>query len=128
MNATADIGSDAERRAQGVVELVVPELAGTLAFFVAVGFAVERQTLDFIALCGYGCRVFLARDPAVQSPPIRGCNLRIIVDDVDDVHRRVVDSGGQVVRELADRGYGLRDFSIAGPNGFALRFAQVLDT
>jgi catechol 2,3-dioxygenase-like lactoylglutathione lyase family enzyme len=126
MNANPDIGSEAERRAQGVVELIVPELAGAGAFYTSLGFTVERQTADFMALRGHGCRLFLARDPMVHSPSVHGCNLRIVVDDVDAVHRRVVEAGVPVAREPADRGYGLRDFNVADPHGFGLRFAQVL--
>lgn len=127
MSNNPDVGSRAERSAQGVVELIVPELDNTLTFYRSLGFAVERWTTDFVALAGYGCRLFLARDPAVAVPPVRGCNLRIIVNDVDDVYRRVVGAGIAAAREPANRGYGLRDFSVIDPNGFGLRFAQLLD-
>lgn len=125
MSTGTDIGSEAERRAQGVVELIVPELEEALAFYVVVGFEVERLTADFAALQGHGCRLFLARDRAAQ--PVRGCNLRVIVDNVDALHQRLVHKQVPVVRAPADRGYGLRDFSVMDPHGFVLRFAQVID-
>ena len=125
MSTDPDIGSEAERHAQGVVELIVPELVETFAFYAAIGFKAERLTADFVALQGHGCRLFLARDR--EARPVRGCNLRIIVDDVDAVYARVTKAGAPILRKPADRGYGLRDFSIMDPHGFVLRFAQVID-
>jgi len=120
-----EIGSDAERGAQGVVELIVPEFAETLAFYAAIGFEVGRLTADFVALQGYGCRLFLARDRAAQR--VHGCNLRIVVDDVDAVYAQMMKADASILREPSDRGYGLRDFSVIDPNGFVLRFAQVIN-
>ncbi|HEX5353097.1 MAG TPA: VOC family protein [Rhodanobacteraceae bacterium] len=126
MSTGPDIGSEVERRAQGVVELIVPELENTSGFYANLGFTVERRSADFVSLIGYGCRLFLARHAEAQAPSVRGCSLRIVVDDVDAVYRRVVEAGAPTGRAPDDRGYGLRDFSIDDPNGFALRFAQVL--
>lgn len=127
MTTDAKIGSESERRAQGVIELIVPELASALSFYAKLGFTVERCTAGFAALSGYGCRLFLAQDLAAERVPVRGCNLRIIVNDVDAVYRHVLKTGVPITREPADRSYGLRDFSMSDPNGFILRFAQVVD-
>jgi catechol 2,3-dioxygenase-like lactoylglutathione lyase family enzyme len=127
MTSHAETGSDAERRAQGVVELVVPELDSALSFYTASGFAVERCNAGFAVLHGYGVRLFLARDATSTMPAVRGCNLRIVVDDVDAVYRRLTQAGLPISREPDDRSYGLRDFCVDDPNGFVLRFAQVID-
>ncbi len=52
--------------------------------------------------------------------------IRIIVPDVNAVYKRCRDAGVQVVRDIADRDYDLRDFIIEDLNGFRLRFAASL--
>lgn len=126
MTQDGAVGQVDERRAQGVIELQVSQLETSLSFYTAIGFAIERRHGDFVALTGHGCRLFLVRDASVPETWPRGCNLRIVVDDVDATRRRIEEAGLPIARELADRRYGLRDFSIAAPDGFHLRFAQLL--
>lgn len=108
-----------------MVELVVPELESALAFYAVPGFSVERHAAGFVALRGHGCRLFLARDPTVRSPSVQGCNLRIVVDDVDAVYRQLLEAGVAVAGAPADRDYGLRDSSVRDPNEFGVRFAGI---
>ncbi len=53
-------------------------------------------------------------------------DVRIVVADVDAVHRRVRAAGVEIVHDIADRDYGLRDFIVRDPNGFRIRFASPL--
>jgi hypothetical protein len=124
MYLDSDTGSEARRRARVVAEVIVPDFVDPLAFHVDTGFDVERLTADFAALQGHGCRLFLARNPVAR--PAHGCNLRIIVD-VDATYSRMRQIDALILREFADRGYGLLDFAATDPNGFVLRFAEVLD-
>ena len=126
MTLPGAVGSLEERRAQGVIELLVPDLETMLAFYTRLGFDLDCRHDGFAVLSGYGFRLFLAQDTHVPCPPQRQCNLRIIVDDVESVRALARQAGAPVSRELADRGYGLRDFSVTGPTGFGLRFAQLL--
>jgi catechol 2,3-dioxygenase-like lactoylglutathione lyase family enzyme len=126
MNPGDAVGPLDERRAQGVIELSVSDLERSLAFYADLGFAVTRRHGGFAALSGYGCRLFLAQDTSMSDMPDRRCNLRIVVDDVDTIRALAGRIAAPITRELADRGYGLRDFSILDPTGFGLRFAQLL--
>jgi len=45
-----------------------------------------------------------------------------MVPDVDACWKKVLDLGAHVIKEIGDRDYGLRDFTIAGPDGIGLRF------
>jgi catechol 2,3-dioxygenase-like lactoylglutathione lyase family enzyme len=126
MSLSGAVGSLDERRAQGVIELSVPDLERSLAFYTRLGFDVERRHAGFASLTGYGCRLFLAHDTNVSGLPDRRCNLRIVVDDVDTIRALAERIAAPITRELADRGYGLRDFSVLDPSGFGLRFAQLL--
>ena len=53
-------------------------------------------------------------------------NVRVMVPDVDGCWRRAGEIGARVVSPIADRDYGLRDFTIADPDGFGVRFASKL--
>jgi uncharacterized glyoxalase superfamily protein PhnB len=50
--------------------------------------------------------------------------LRILVDDVDAAWEAARALGAKVEAPIGDRAYGLRDFTIRDPDGFALRFAK----
>jgi uncharacterized glyoxalase superfamily protein PhnB len=51
-----------------------------------------------------------------------------MVPNVDDYWALAIKVGAKVVIPLADRYYGLRDFTIADPDGFGIRFATLLAT
>ena len=54
-------------------------------------------------------------------------NIRVMVPDVDDHWRLANEIGARIIAPIADRYYGLRDFIIADPDGFGVRFASVLE-
>jgi hypothetical protein len=51
-----------------------------------------------------------------------------MVADVDRYWRLAAQMDLPVIRPIADRYYGLRDFTVLGPDGVALRFASNLGT
>ena len=114
-----------ENESQGVVELVGPDLDALLDFYLSIGFELERRNGDFAVVHWRGTRLFLARNP---HAPVRECwsSLRIMVEDVDALWRESNRLRLKVVVPLADRPYGLRDFVLADPAGFGLRFAQAI--
>ena len=59
-----------------------------------------------------------------QFPP---ANIRVMVPNVDEKWRLAIESGGRIVVPIDDRYYGLRDFTIADPDGFGIRFASILE-
>jgi uncharacterized glyoxalase superfamily protein PhnB len=50
----------------------------------------------------------------------------VMVPRVDDCWQLARESGARIVVPIADRYYGLRDFTIADPDGFGVRFATLL--
>jgi len=50
-----------------------------------------------------------------------------MVPNVDDYWTRANEIGAQIIVSIDDRYYGLRDFTIADPDGFGIRFASKLD-
>lgn len=120
-------GPKVERTEQLVLEISVSNLDRSLAQYTALGFTLDRRDGGFAALRWEDRRLFLAEDPALLPlvGPSRG-NVRIIVADVDEVWWRARELGMPVEREIGDRYYGLRDFSVLDHDGFGLRFASVL--
>lgn len=118
------IGSPSELTAQSVVEVVVPDLGAVLEFYRSLGFAVERETPTFVTLRWAGAFLFIAQNPNATAAP-RWTNVRIIVADVDAIWERVKELQLPVGSPIADRPYGLRDFTVRDPAGFEIRFAEV---
>jgi catechol 2,3-dioxygenase-like lactoylglutathione lyase family enzyme len=61
---------------------------------------------------------------ALPHPRAAGVDIRLMVDDVDDVYTLVRERGVNVVMPVKDQPYGLRDFIIGDIDGFRIRFAQ----
>ncbi len=86
---------------------------------VAMGKAVVMFAADYL---------YEAMGGSVTSPRGVAIDIRIMVDDVEEVHRRCVENEVTIVHPIADRYYGLRDFVVVDPNGFRLRFAAPLSS
>lgn len=125
MTAHGDAGGlpAGEGYAQGVVEIVCPDLERSIAFYRSLGFELLRRTGGFAVVHWRGQRLFLAEDPDAPTTP-RWTNLRIMVDDVDALWKRVQELGIPPAHAIGDRFYGLRDFKLSDPSGFEIRFAQ----
>ena len=117
------IGSPSELTSQGVVEVVVPDLEAALQFYRAVGFTVERETPTFVTLRWDSTLLFIAQNAHATAAP-RWTNIRIVVADVDAIWERIRELELPIVSHIADRPYGLRDFTVRDPAGFEIRFAQ----
>lgn len=118
-------GSATELAEQLVVEIMVRDLNRSIAFYSALGFTLERRDAGFAALRWEGRRLFL--DECSDLPPCSGparANVRILTGDVDSVWAVAQTLGLTVERPIADRYYGLRDFTVLDPDGFGLRFAS----
>jgi catechol 2,3-dioxygenase-like lactoylglutathione lyase family enzyme len=111
---------------QLVVELYVRNPQEAAKFYVSFGFRIERDDGDFIELKWNDSRLFLAQAQAASETMAPVGNVRIMVTNVDDYWALAQRLGAKVLVPVADRYYGLRDFTIATPDGLALRFAQTL--
>ena len=125
MVSSSSVGTLEELSAQLVTELAVRSLAESLSFYRAAGFRLVRATPTFGVLAWGDRFLFLAERPdiAVGSNP---ANIRVIVDDVEARFELATARGWRVAYPLADRGYGLRDFTVLDPDGYELRFATVV--
>ena len=109
---------------QLVVELYVRDIKRSCEFYLKLGFEMVRDDGNFLVLRWGEAQLFLeeVKDAPPPSSPVG--NIRILVPDVDhywELSRRL---GAEVIRPIEDRYYGLRDFTIAGPDGLAIRFGK----
>jgi len=122
------------------VELFVPDVGASVRFYTEkLGFELLRlergsiggQEQQTFAVVGLERAAFLIAHNALEGglalpPSGGGIDIRIIVQDVDAVYRRARESGVEIVADIGDREYGLRDFIARDPDGFRLRFATPL--
>lgn len=120
------IGSVDELKAQGVLEVVVPDLSAALSFYRRLGFTTERETPTFVTLRWDTTLLFVAQNSDATTAP-RWASLRIIVPDVDAIWSHVLQQQLPIGVPIDDRPYGLRDFTVKDPAGFEVRFAQILE-
>ena len=120
---------------QLVTEIVVKDIKRSIDFYQRLGFELLRDGGDFVELSWEAHRLFLAELSAFRdahdatlptTPRFPLANVRVMVRNVDEYWKLVNEIGARVIIPLADRYYGLRDFTIADPDGFGVRFASLL--
>ena len=123
-------------------ELFVPDVGAAIDFYTGnLGFTLYRVdppgetgphsefailTLGRAVVMFAADHLYEAMGGIIQSPRGVAIDIRIMIDDADAVYNRCRESGVEIVHEIADRYYGLRDFVISDLNGFRLRFASSL--
>ena len=120
---------------QLVTEIVVRDIKRSTDFYRRLGFDLLRDGGDFVELTWEDHRLFLAELSAFREigeiessarPKFPLANIRVMVPNVDDHWRVANEIGARIVVPLGDRYYGLRDFTVADPDGFGIRFASML--
>src|SRR3954462_13704221 len=115
---------------QLVTEIVVEDIKRSVGFYVQLGFTLLRDGGDFVELGWEDHRLFLAELSAFHAgqarraprPEFPRANVRVMGPNVDDCWARANELGAAILMPIADRYYGLRDFTIADPDGFGIRF------
>ncbi len=127
-----------------VPELIVSDIGSSVEFYTRLlGFDVmfDRPEERFAYLDRQGAQLMLEQPTNrsfllgdLQFPYGRGMNLQIDVDDLDVLYDSVVKAGGRVVLPLEEKWYrvgddsfGQRQFVVADPDGYLLRFCQPAD-
>jgi catechol 2,3-dioxygenase-like lactoylglutathione lyase family enzyme len=110
-------------------EFFVRDLDASLRFSEALGWRVFRRERDFAVITLDDAQLLLALAPegATAGQTDATFNLRIVVENVDFTYGRALGAGGRIVVAVDDREYGLRDFIVADPDGFLLRFASPIE-
>ena len=115
--------------AQTVVPLIhVPDVRATVEWYTSIGFKLTRQNeedgeINWAKLTFGNSEVMFqsGRNPSTEQR--REVDLYILTDNVDDLYRRLKDRV-QVVIDVYDAFYGMREFIIRDFNGFWITFGQ----
>ncbi len=120
---------------QLVTEIVVRDIRRSTEFYRHLGFRLHRDGGDFVELTWEDHLLFLAEPSAfhdmaevepTERPRFPVANIRVMVSNVDQYWSLATELGAPIILPIADRYYGLRDFTIADPDGFGIRFASEL--
>lgn len=112
---------------QLAVEIYVRDLRSSLSFYQNLGFKLLRQEPAFAELAWEDSRLMLEEFKQMPSPPpFPVANIRVMVPNVDEYRALAKQMGARIFREIGDRYYGLRDFTLVGPDGIGIRFATEL--
>lgn len=108
---------------QLVVEVFVRDIERTRKFYTELGFTVHSEKEGFLEVTWEGHKLYFDEQPdQVEIPDRPQANVRVTVPDVDRYWARCQQIGARVIKPIADREYGLRDFTVADPDGFGVRF------
>ncbi len=114
---------------QLVTAMFVRDISRSVEFYRKLGFSLVRDDGGFVELAWEGHLLFLNdeyKDELPASPgPLQG-NIRVMVPNVDDYWVLAQKMAARVLWPIADRTYGLRDFMVADPDGYGVRFATKL--
>jgi uncharacterized glyoxalase superfamily protein PhnB len=122
-----------EAMAQTVVPMIhVADVAATIEWYVSIGFRLVRQNeedgeINWAKLSFGNSEVMFDSGGKANSDRRREVDLYIGTDDVDDLYRQLKDRV-QVVEELHDTFYGMREFIVRDINGFWITFGQPRET
>jgi catechol 2,3-dioxygenase-like lactoylglutathione lyase family enzyme len=111
---------------QLVAEIYVRDIKRSAEFFRTFGFEVIRDDGNFVELRWEQSLLFLEQVSDAPGSEHPTGNIRVMVPNVDDYWELAQRFGARVIRSIDDRYYGLRDFTIGGPDGVSLRFATLL--
>jgi len=111
---------------QLIVEIYVRDLKYSISFYERLGFKLAREEKGFAELRWEDSLLFLEEFKQMPPPPFPVANIRVMVPDVDEHWALAKRMGARIFKEIGDRYYGLRDFTMVGPDGVAIRFATTL--
>jgi catechol 2,3-dioxygenase-like lactoylglutathione lyase family enzyme len=108
---------------QLVVEVTVSNLARSIAFYSSIGFKLIRAEETFAEMGWENSKLLLDERANYEPPSVLAGNVRILVPDVDEHWAKCNRLGIPIYSPIADKYYGLRDFTVLDPDGYGIRFA-----
>ena len=114
---------------QLVTAIFTRDIRKSMEFYRKLGFELVREDVGFVELGWEGHLLFVSdsfREELTASPGFPPGNIRVMVPNVDDYWALAQEMGARVIWPIANRSYGLRDFMVADPDGFGVRFATNL--
>ena len=115
---------------QLVIEIFTRDTRRSVEFYCKLGFELLREDDGFVELGWEGHRLFLSdelKEKMTAGTGLPQGNVRVMVPNVDAYWTLSREMGAQVLSPITDQSYGLRDFTIADPDGFGIRFGTWLN-
>ena len=115
---------------QLVTEIFTHDIRRSVEFYCKLGFELLREDDGFVELGWEGHRLFLSDELKEKMTAATGLpqgNIRVMVPNVDAYWTLSREMGAQVLSPITDQSYGLRDFTIADPDGFGSRLGTWLN-
>src|SRR5260370_40040525 len=112
---------------QTVVTMIhVPDVRATVEWYTSIGFKLIRQNeedgeINWAKPCFGNSEVMFDEGGKPSTEQRREVDLYIMTDNVDDLYRRLK-NGVQVVIDVYDAFYGMREFIIRDFTGFWITF------
>jgi uncharacterized glyoxalase superfamily protein PhnB len=106
----------------------VPDVGATINWYVSIGFELLGQNeddgaLDWASLSFGDSEVMLNAGGRASTAPRREVDLYIRTDRVEDLYNSLKERV-QIVEDLHDSFYGMREFIVRDINGFWITFGQ----
>jgi catechol 2,3-dioxygenase-like lactoylglutathione lyase family enzyme len=121
-----------------LVELFVSDVERSIGYYAALGFRVRRRWGDWAQLVRDESLLTLQGDahglvgPHYFTPHLahrpRGIGVEVVieVEDVDALWSNAEAQGIPIVKPLQERPWNARDFRVADPDGYFIRFTSPL--
>lgn len=114
---------------------VVPVLATTDVMKTAayyrdiLGFAIDDTfcAADWAMLWADQCQLFLSLNPTAARTAA-GQQVLICVPGVDAFYEKHKANGANIISDIEDKPWGLREYTVEDPNGYHLRFEAHIET
>jgi uncharacterized glyoxalase superfamily protein PhnB len=74
-------------------------------------------------------KVMLGECPDDMLAADTGCHswyAHVLVENVDEVYREFIERGAQILSEIADKPWDVREFSVVTPDGHRIGFGQMI--
>lgn len=123
-----------------IPELVVSNMNRAMEFYTSIGFVKDNEGIiddngsQWNSLAKGDANVWLLRQDVVESFSAgeargNGVHLYLGVDNVDELYEQIKAAGGMmnIVKEIQTAWYGLREFSVADPDGYIWTINQPVD-
>lgn len=98
-------------------------------FFQDLGFEITMQPPGWIFLCKDNCQVMLGECADALHPSQLGDHNYfgyLMVDDANGYYQELKDKGITTLSPIADKSWGMREFSVVSPEGHRLMIGQWL--
>lgn len=120
------------------IELFVSDVKRSIHYYEALGLSVRIDRGEWVQLVRDDSLLILHEDTRVAAGPHyftehiarrpRGVGVEVVfeVQDVDSAYLQAQAAGAQIVKPLQDRPWNARDFRVADPDGYFVRFTSPL--